>query len=431
MSAPLRIGIAGLGTVGGGVVEMLRANGDLIAEQAGRPVVIAGVSARRRGAPRAVDIGSYRWFDDPVVMVCDAQIDLVVELIGGSAGPALAVVETAIDLGKAVVTANKSLLAHHGQRLGLAARQKNVALRFEASVAGGIPIVKALREGLAGNRIARISGILNGTCNYILSVMRETGRDFADVLKEAQDLGYAEADPGLDIDGFDAAHKLTVLSSIAFGAPPDLGAVYVEGVRHVSKIDIEYAEELGYRIKLLGTAALTPRGIEQRVHPTLVPAASALAQVEGVLNAVVVEGDFVGEVMLRGRGAGAGPTASAVIADIIDVARGNMLPAFPAAAPGAGSPLLKTVPIAEHSGPCYVRMMALDQPGVIADIAAELRNESVSVEAMIQRRHAPGEPVPVVLTTHPSQERALGRALRRISELGTMLEPPRMFRIEP
>jgi homoserine dehydrogenase len=423
---PLRVGIAGLGTVGIGVVKLVERNGALIAARLGRTVDIVAVSARDRGRDRGVDLRGYRWLDDPRALAAQPDIDLVVELVGGAEGPALDLVRESLRAGKAVVTANKALLAHHGDALGEIARAQGATLGFEASVAGGIPIIKALREGLAANRITRVSGILNGTCNYILSTMRESGRDFADVLAEAQTLGYAEADPGLDIDGFDAAHKLAILASVAFGIPVDFAAVYVEGIRGVSHLDVEYAQELGYRIKLLGTALLTERGIEQRVHPALVPVAAPIAQVDGVFNAVVVEGDFVGPLMLQGRGAGAGPTASAVVADIIDAATGRAATGFvPADRSG-----LATVPIAEHSGASYVRLMVRDQPGVIADIAAELRNEKVSVEAMIQRRHTPGSPVPVVLTTHPAQEAALNRALGRIGALGTMLQPPTMFRIE-
>ncbi|HEV2674915.1 MAG TPA: homoserine dehydrogenase [Aliidongia sp.] len=425
-SAPLRIGIAGLGTVGAGVVRLLEENRDLLIQRAGRRIEIAAVSARRRDADRGVDLGAYAWHDDPLTLAEDPAVDVVVELIGGEAGPALALVEHALANGKSVVTANKALLAHHGSRLGRIARQRGTGLCFEASVAGGIPVIKVLREGLVGNRISRISGILNGTCNYILSTMRETGRAFDDVLADAQKLGYAEADPTLDIDGFDAAHKLAVLAGIAFGTPVDFDQVYVEGIRHISPLDIEYAEELGYRIKLLGTAVRTARGIEQRVHPTMVQASEAIAQVDGVFNAVVIEGDHVGRVVLQGRGAGAGPTASAVVSDLVDLACGRPSPAFVEAAETGIGPVSMT----EHDGPSYIRLMVRDQPGVIADIAAELRNERVSMEAMIQRRHQPDGAVPVVLTTHPSKEAALSRALERIGALDSVLEPPRMIRIE-
>ena len=423
---PLRVGIAGLGNVGAGVLQVLDRNGGLVAARGGRAVEVVAVSARDRSRDRGVDLSGIRWVDDARSLAGDPAIDVVVELIGGDEGIARELVESALQAGQSVVTANKALLAHHGVALGRLAASKSVSLGFEASVAGGIPIIKTLREGLAANRVSRISGILNGTCNYVLSTMRESGRDFADVLAEAQQLGYAEADPSLDVDGYDAAHKLAILASVAFGIPVDFASVYVEGIRNVSHLDVEYAQELGYRIKLLGTALLTERGIEQRVHPTLVPVTAPIAQVEGVFNAVVVEGDFVGQVMLQGRGAGAGPTASAVVADLIDIAAGRRLPSF-VATDRSG---LTTVPNAEHSGASYVRLMVRDQPGVIADITAELRTEKVSVEAMIQRRPLPGNPVPLVFTTHPSQEAALSRALDRIAKLGTMLEPPTMFRIE-
>jgi homoserine dehydrogenase len=425
--APLRVGIAGLGTVGGGVVKLLREGSDTLARRAGRSIEVVAVSARDRSRDRGIKLGGLAWYDDAAGLAQDPNVDVVVELIGGAEGPAAALVEAALAAGKPVVTANKALLARHGAALGRLARERGAALLFEASVAGGIPVVKALREGLAANRFTRVSGILNGTCNFVLSQMRETGRAFAEILAEAQALGYAEADPTLDVDGYDAAHKLAILAALAFDIPIDLDAVYVEGIRHISPLDIEYAEDLGYRIKLLGTAVRTARGIEQRVHPTMVGVAEPLARVEGVENAVVVEGDAVGRIVLQGRGAGAGPTASAVVADLVDLARGHLLPAFVT----APEPGLAAVPIAEHDGPCYVRLMVADQPGVIADIATELRNEKVSVEALIQRRHQPGRPVPVVLTTHPSQEAPLSRALARIGKLGTVAEPPRMIRIEP
>jgi homoserine dehydrogenase len=424
--APLRVGLAGLGTVGGGTLSLLARHAGLIASRAGRPIRVVAVSARDRNRDRGIDLEGLTWHADPVSLALDPEVDVVAELIGGAEGPALAVIESALDAGKSVVTANKALLARHGARLGSLAAARGAALGFEASVAGGIPAIKALREGLAGNRIERVSGILNGTCNYILSQMRETRRGFAEVLAEAQALGYAEADPTLDIDGHDTAHKLALLAAVAFGIPADIDAVHVEGIRHVSALDIEYAEELGYRIKLLGTAQRTARGVEQRVHPTMVALSQPLAFVDGVDNAVEIDGDAVGRILLQGRGAGAGPTASAVVADLIDIARGRFTPAF-ALEPEPG---LKAVSIAEHAGGCYVRLMVLDEPGVIADMAAELRNERVSVEAMIQRRHQPGQPVPVVLTTHPSQETALMRALGRIGALGAVVEPPRMIRID-
>lgn len=361
-------------------------------------------------------------------MASDPDLDVVVELIGGADGVARDVVTTALSHGKHVVTANKALLALHGTELVKLAEKNHVALAFEAAVAGGIPILKALREGLAANNVTRIYGILNGTCNYILSTMRESAREFREVLAEAQKLGYAESDPSFDIDGIDAAHKLSILAAVAFGNTVDFASVHVEGIRHVSALDIEFAAELGYRIKLLGLARLTEHGLEQRVHPCMVPRMAPIAAVEGVFNAVVVEGDFVGRVMLEGRGAGAQPTASAVVADLIDIAVERWSSSF--AVPAAVLQSRSAAPMARHRGAYYVRLMVVDRPGVIADVAAALRDEQVSMEQMIQRGRAPGEAVPVVLTTHETEEAAMRRALDRIGSLGTVLEPPRMIRIE-
>jgi homoserine dehydrogenase len=425
---PLRIAIAGLGTVGSGTVELLLRNADLLARRSGRALVLAGVSARDRRRDRGGDLSAVRWYDDPVAMAADPDIDVVVELIGGSDGVAREVVATAIARGKHVVSANKALLAHHGTELARLAEQGGVALLFEAAVAGGIPILKALREGLAANNVTRIYGILNGTCNFILTTMRETGRDFHDVLAEAQRHGYAEADPSFDIDGIDAAHKLSLLASVAFGNAVNLDQVYVEGIRHVSALDIEFAAELGYRIKLLGMARLTEHGLEQRVHPCMVPRSAPIAHVDGVFNAVMVEGDFVGRVMLEGRGAGARPTASAVVADLLDIALGRWSSSF--TVPATALQSRPASPMARHVGAYYVRLMVVDRPGVIADVAAALRDEQVSMEQMIQRGRAPGEAVPVVLTTHETEEAAMRRALDRIGVLDTVVEPPRMIRVD-
>jgi homoserine dehydrogenase len=425
---PLRVAIAGLGTVGGGVIRLLQQNGDLLAARGGRSLVLAAVSARDRGRDRGIDVTAARWFDDAAAMAADPDVDTVVELIGGADGAARSVVEIAIDHGKPVVTANKALMARHGTALALRAEARGVSLSFEAAVAGGIPVIKTLREGLAANRFTRIYGILNGTCNYILTTMRDSGRDFANVLAEAQNLGYAEADPGFDIDGVDAAHKLAILSSVAFGSAVDFDGIHVEGIRHISALDIEFAADLGYRIKLLGLARLTERGIEQRVHPCMVPRATPIAHVDGVFNAVVAEGDFAGRVLLQGRGAGAEPTASAVVADLLDIAAGRRTPTF--AVPAGALQNLPASPMLHHEGAYYVRLMVFDRPGVIADITAALRDEQVSLESMIQRGRAPGEAVPVVLTTHITVEAAMRRALDRIAGLDTVLEPPRMIRIE-
>jgi len=425
---PLRIAIAGLGTVGVGTVQLLQRNAELLAARAGRPLVLAAVAAREEGRDRGVNLAGVRWFADAAAMARDPGIDAVVELIGGSEGTARAVVVGAIAAGKPVVTANKALLAHHGTELARAAEARQVALHFEAAVAGGIPILKALREGLAANKVTRIYGILNGTCNYILTQMRESGREFGEVLKEAQGLGYAEADPSFDIDGIDAAHKLALLAAVAFGNKIDFGGVHVEGIRHVSALDIEFAAELGYRIKLLGLARLTEHGLEQRVHACMVPRSAPIAHVDGVFNAVVVEGDFVGRVMLEGRGAGAHPTASAVVADLVEIAAGRWSQGF--AVPASALSERPSAPMARHIGAYYVRLMVVDRPGVIADVAAALRDEQVSMEQMIQRGRAPGEAVPVVLTTHETEEAAMRRAMERIDRLDSVLEPARVIRVE-
>ncbi len=428
MTRPLRIAIAGLGNVGAGTVKLLQTHGQDLARRCGRAIEIRAVSARDRKRGRGIDLSSYAWHEDCAALAELPDIDVVVELIGGAEGAARRLVEAALARGKHVVTANKALLAHHGTALARAAEAKGVSLGYEAAVAGGIPIIKTLREGLAANRIQRIYGILNGTCNYILTTMRQTGREFAEVLADAQRLGYAEADPGFDVDGIDAAHKLAILAGVAFGCEIDFTGVQVEGIRNVSAVDIAFAEELGYRIKLLGIARLTDFGIEQRVHACMVPLGTPIAHVEGVHNAVVTEGDFVGQNICEGRGAGAGPTASAVVSDLIDIARGRSQPTF--SVPASELKALPAAPLARHRGAYYVRLMVVDKPGVIADVAAALRDEEVSMEAMIQRGRSPGEAVPVVLTTHETEEAAMRRALARIETLASVLEPPHMIRIE-
>src|SRR5687768_16496794 len=328
MAQGLRLGIAGLGTVGTGVLDLLHRHAGAMAERAGRPVAVTAVCARDAKKNRGHDLKHYGWFDDPIKLAVSPEIDVFVELMGGEGDPAKAAVEKALNSGKAVVTANKALLAHHGAELAKLAEEKGVALNFEASVAGGIPIVKTLREGLAGNKVGKIFGILNGTCNYILTKMANEGRSFADVLKEAQALGYAEADPSFDVGGFDTAHKLAVLTSLAFGTEPDIESIYIEGIENITQDDIRNADDLGYRIKLLGVAAETDDGIEQRVHPTLIKKGSPMADVDGVLNAIAVRADFSGDLMLEGRGAGAHPTAASVLSDICDIAHARRLPAF-------------------------------------------------------------------------------------------------------
>lgn len=429
MSKALSIAVAGLGTVGAGTLRLLHEHADRIEQRCGRRVHVAAVSARDKNRDRNVDLGNAQWFDDAVKMAAEAPAEVVIELIGGSDGVAKQVCEAAISKGRHVVTANKALLAHHGLALARHAEQHGVCLHFEAAVAGGVPVIKAVREGLAGNRISRVTGILNGTCNYVLTKMRETGMDFEDVLEEARSLGYAEADPSFDIDGVDTAHKLAVLTSAAFGCETNFGGVYVEGIRHVSALDIGMAEELGFRIKLLGIARLTEYGVEQRVHPCLVRLGSSMAHVEDVYNAVMVEGDFVGNIMLQGRGAGAGPTASAVVADIIDIGRGTRIPTF--AVPADKLAKIPASPMERHRGAYYVRLIVKDQPGVIADVAAFLRDEGISLESMLQRGRAPAGAVPVVLTTHETEEACMTRALKQIASLDAVFEPPRMIRVEP
>ncbi len=438
MSDELKIAIAGLGTVGTGTLQLLHQQGELLAERAGLPLRVVAVADLDTGRDRGVALDNIACFDDALKMVDEAQADVVVELIGGSDGIAREVCEAAMAKGRHVVTANKALLAHHGMELAGSAEQAGVALAYEAAVAGGIPIIKALREGLAGNHIARITGILNGTCNYILSAMRDTGKEFDEVLAEAQALGYAEADPSFDVDGVDAAHKLALLTAVAYGCAVNFDGIHMEGIRHITSRDIACAEELGYRIKLLG---ITRRlngdgggegggGVEQRVHPCLIPAGAPLAHVEGVLNAVAVEGDFVGPTMFEGAGAGALPTASAVIADIVDIARGLRIPAF--GRPVAELEDVASAPMENHCGAYYLRLSVADRPGVIADISAILRDGDISMESMLQhgRADAPSDSVTVVMTTHETREAAMVEALAKIAALDAVEEAPVMIRME-
>jgi len=428
MKSPLRIGIAGLGTVGAGVVKLLAQHGRLLSLRGGRPLKLVAVSARSRSKKRDIDVSGMRWEKDPLALATAPDIDVVVELIGGSGGMARRLVQKALASGKHVVTANKALLALHGAEIAAAAEKKGRILAFEAAVAGGIPIIKALREGLVGNRVRRLYGILNGTCNYILTTMRETGRDFSTVLAEAQAAGYAEADPTFDIDGIDAAHKLAVLTGAAFGARVNFAGIHVEGIRRVTSMDIQFAEELGYRIKLLGLARETKFGIEQRVHPCMVPLATPIAHIEGVFNAVVVEGDFVGTTMFQGRGAGQGPTASAVVADLVDVARGRHMPAF--VVPAARLADRPASPMDRHVGAYYMRLMVQDRPGVISAVSGALAKERISLESMLQRGRSQSGEVPVVLTTHETEEAAMRRALTHIAKLKAVAEEPCLIRIE-
>ncbi len=428
MSDDLRLAVAGLGTVGAGVVDLLQRNGDPVAARAGRRLRIAAVSARDRAKDRGIDLSGAVWHDDPVAMARAGDHDVFVELIGGAGGPARQAVEAALADGRPVVTANKALIAEHGASLAAMADAAGVALSFEAGVAGGIPIVKAMREGLAGNRIESVVGILNGTCNHILTDMRRSGRPFDEALAEAQALGYAEADPRFDVDGIDAAHKLAILTSLAFGVRVDFAGVATTGIRRIAPLDIQFAEELGYRIKLLGIGRATATGIEQHVEPCMVRRNSPIGAVDGVCNAIMVRSDAAGDTTYEGRGAGAGPTASAVVADLVDIARGGARPAFgiPAAALGPSG----RADAEARRGAFYVRLIVRDRPGVMADIAAALRDENVSLETVFQRGRAPDDAVPVMLTTHETGAAALRRALERIGALETVLEEPCAIRIE-
>lgn len=432
MKKPVKLGIAGLGTVGTGLLDLLAKHQDTIAKRAGIPLEVVAISARNKTKNRGHDLSKLKWFDDPVALAASPAIDVLVELMGGEGDPAKAAVETALKSGKHVVTANKALLAHHGASLARLADQQSVTLNFEASVAGGIPIVKTMREGLTGNRIARVFGILNGTCNYILTKMANEGRSFGDVLKEAQQLGYAEADPTFDVGGFDTAHKLAVLTSLAFGVEPNLSSITIEGIEAITLEDIRNAGDMGYKIKLLGVAAQGEEGIEQRVHPTLVPKGSPVSDTDGVFNAVVVRGDFSGDLMMEGRGAGAHPTASAVMSDIIDIAMGNRRPAF--GVPAKELRPYKAAPERAHEGGYYVALELRDQPGAVAAIARILADEKISIESIVQRgkreKDEARKTAPFILITHNTLETSMRAALAKIETDGHVAAKPRMIRIE-
>ena len=426
MTDPLRIGVAGLGTVGAGILKIVQGHGGLLAARAGRPLEVAAVSARSRSRDRGVDVSAYAWEDDPVALARRPDVDLVVEVIGGEDGPAKATVSAAIAAGKHVVTANKAMLARHGQALAEAAEAAGVALRFEAAVAGGIPVMKALAEGLTGNAVQRVMGVLNGTCNYILTEMEATGAAYSEVLERAQRLGYAESDPTFDVGGIDAAQKLALLAATAFGTRVDPEGQDVEGIERVSLADIEHAAELGYRIKLLGVATSGEAGVEMRTQPCLVPATSPIGRLEGVSNMIALDGDFVGRIVLSGPGAGEGPTASAIVADVVDIARGAVTPALgqpaaalvePRRAAGAGS------------APYYLRLLIADAPGVLAQVAAALGNAGISIDRMRQIEHA-GAEAPVLIVTHRTPRAALDGALAAIAALEASRDAPVALRIE-
>lgn len=426
MAEALRVAIAGLGTVGAGVIRLLDANGALIARRAGRPIEIVAVSARDRAKDRGVEIGRFAWVDDPSELA-GGDADIVVELVGGSDGPALALARRTLGAGKGFVTANKAMMAHHGLELAELAERASVPLKFEAAVAGGVPVIKGLREGAAANEITRVTGILNGTCNFILSKMESAreqggGRDFADVLAEAQRLGFAEADPGFDIDGVDAAHKLSILASLAFGTRPAFADVAATGIRHVLAADIAEADALGYRIRLVGVAEAGGAGLFQRVHPHLVPLDHPLAHVTGSLNAVVAEGNFVGRLFFQGAGAGDGPTASAVVADLIDIARGEYGP--PYAMPVAALAQQAPADTGERRARAYLRFMVADRVGVLAEIAAAMRDAGVSIESLMQRGANADGSVLVAIVTHEVPERCVSQALERLRGSPSLVGEP-------
>ncbi len=421
-STPLRVALAGLGTVGAGVVKLLDANRDLIERRAGRGIEIVAVSARDRAKDRGVDIARFAWEDDTVRLAQRDDADVVIELVGGADGTALALARATLAGGKSLVTANKAMMAHHGLELAHAAESAQVALKFEAAVAGGVPVIKGLRDGAAANRIDRVYGILNGTCNFILTKMEVEGRDFADVLAEAQALGFAEADPSFDIDGVDAAHKLSILASLSFGTSPAFGDVAIGGIRHILAADIAEAAALGFKVRLVGVAEAGPSGLFQRVHPHLVPVDHPLAHVSGALNAVVAEGNFVGRLLFQGPGAGDGPTASAVVADLIDIARGEFGP--PYAMPVASLTEQAAADSGDRRGRAYLRFMVADKVGVLAEIAAAMRDAGVSIESLIQRGAASDDNVLVAIVTHEAPERAVAHALDKLRGSASLTGEP-------
>ena len=432
MAEPLKIALAGLGTVGVGVIRLIEANAALIARRAGRPLQVTVVSARDRSKPRGVDLSGYAWEDDMVILGERADVDVVVEMVGGADGPALALARTTIEAGKGLVTANKAMIAHHGLELAAKAEAQHVALKFEAAVAGGIPVIKALREGTAANAIERVYGILNGTCNYILSTMEDTGRDFAAVLSEAQALGFAESDPTFDVEGIDAAHKLSILAAIAFGTRLDFASVETKGITGLRAADIAQADSLGYVIRLIGMAEEDRTGpkprLFQRVQPHLVPFDHPLAHVDGATNAVVAEGNYSGRLLFQGAGAGDGPTASAVVADLIDIARGDI--GAPFSVPVAELEAMAPALTGHRQGRAYIRFAVADRPGVLAEITAAMRDAGVSIESLIQKGRAEaGGEVLVAMVTHEGPESAVTEALRLLEGSPNHGAPPLVMQI--
>lgn len=424
----VNIAIAGLGTVGVGVAKIILQNGEMIAQRTGRMPVITAVSARTKDKDRGVDLSGMTWVDNATGLAALDNVDLVVELIGGSEGTALDLARDTLERGKGFVTANKALIAIHGAELAALAEANNAPLYFEAAVAGGIPILKAIREGLAGNNISTVQGILNGTCNYILTRMEKEGLPFNEVLADAQRLGYAEADPTFDVDGIDTAHKTAILAALAFGVKPDFNAIDCEGIRSIAPVDIDYAKELGFRIKLLGVAVKTQEGIEQHVHPAMVPLSEALAGVHMATNAVLVGGDYVGETVYIGAGAGEGPTASAVVGDISDILSGANRPAF--GVPSDKLMALKSLPSQKHQGAYYIRLRVEDEPGVMADITTTMRDHDVSMESILQRGAADGGGVYIVMTTHETSNQIIDNTLQTIAAMDHVLDAPVLLRIE-
>jgi len=427
MKQPLRIALAGVGTVGAGVIKLLGANRDIIERRAGRPLAVMAISARDRQRERGVSLSAIDWVDDPLALAKRDDVDAVVEVIGGEDGVALALARETLKRGKALVTANKAMIAHHGLELAACAEKSGAAFKYEAAVAGGIPVIKGLREGAAANEISRVYGILNGTCNYILTTMESEGRNFAEALGEAQAKGFAEADPSFDIDGVDTAHKLAILASLAFGTRLDFPTIAVTGVRHVTAADIAEAQALGFRVRLVGLAEAGPEGLFQRVHPCLVPADHPLANVAGSLNAVVAEGNYVGRLFFEGHGAGEGPTASAVVADLIDIARDEYGPAF--AMPVDKLVALAPAPGGIRRGRAYLRFTVADRPGVLAEITAAMRDAGVSIESMIQRSAQATGAVLLVMVTHIGAEHCVTDALVRLKGSPNMLRPPMLMHI--
>ena len=425
-AAPLRLGIAGLGTVGVGVLKMIHKNAKIISLRTGRDIVVTAVSARSRSKDRGVDLSGFAWEDDPVALAKRDDVDIFVELMGGHEGPAKDATEAAIAAGKDVVTANKAMLAVHGQSLALAAEAAGQVIRFEAAVVGGIPVVKALTEGLAGNKINRVLGVMNGSCNYILTRMENAGLSYAEVFAEANALGYLEADPNLDVGGIDAAHKLALLAAVAFGTEVDFDSVVLEGIGAVTIEDIHAAADMGYRVKLLGVAQMTGRGLEQRMTPCLVPASSPLGQLEGGTNMVILEGDDSGQIVLRGAGAGEGPTASAVMSDVLDLARGLRLKTFGQPA----STLVKAHPTTTATpASFYLRLQLLDKPGALAKVAAVMGEAGVSIDRMRQYGHD-ADKASVLIVTHKTTRAAIDQVVLDFNQTQVVEAPPVALRIE-